>query len=78
MSNDTHPDHDDGLVHSHAWARNDRPPHLAAAARQAEGQAGPDRRRFHHAPRPEFDHDDGLVHDHAWARSERLSAYAAE
>ena len=67
-------DHDDGLVHGHAWARSEQPPHAAAS----HAPHPPERRRFHHTPRAETDHDDGLVHDHAWARSERISAYAAE
>jgi hypothetical protein len=74
MSNDPH---DDGLVHAHGWARDERPPHeRPRAAAGAGSRTAPDAPRHHHVPAP--DHDDGLVHDHAWARSERLSAYAAE
>jgi hypothetical protein len=68
--------HDDGLVHGHAWARDERPPHERARPALHGTRTTPDAPRHHHAPAP--DHDDGLVHDHAWARSERLSAYAAE
>ena len=72
--NELHHDHDDGLVHGHAWARSEQPQHASALHAQHPAE----RRRFHHTPRAETDHDDGLVHDHAWARSERISAYAAE
>jgi hypothetical protein len=66
---DEHNDFDDGLVHSHNWARTERPgaPHGAA---QSAPRRLPDAPRHRHAPRPEHDHDDGLVHGHAWARSE--------
>ena len=50
--------YDDGLVHSHDWARNTPP-----------GGAHGDKPRGAHAPRATHDHDDGLVHDHHWARS---------
>ena len=51
-------DHDDGLVHGHAWAAE--PPRTHAAAGQVL------------VNRPaEPDHDDGLVHGHNWACSER-------
>jgi hypothetical protein len=49
--------YDDGLVHSHEWARNTPPGTHHAAARTAQ------------APRAAHDHDDGLVHDHRWARN---------
>lgn len=68
-------DHDDGLVHSHDWARS---ANAAPAACHPAPAPALERRRFHHTTRPEIDHDDGLVHDHAWARSERMSGYAAE
>jgi hypothetical protein len=48
--------YDDGLVHSHDWARNTPP-----------GANHADSRRS--APRPAADHDEGLVHEHRWARS---------
>jgi hypothetical protein len=44
-------DHDDGLVHGHAWASSTSPG--APAASLHAGQDGT--------------HDDGLVHDHLWA-----------
>ena len=44
---------DDGLVHSHQWARNTPP----------GGKHG-DEARGHAV----HDHDDGLVHEHRWAR----------
>jgi len=50
--------YDDGLVHSHEWARNTPP-----GTHHAEG------RRNAQTARVAADHDDGLVHDHRWARS---------
>ena len=49
-------DHDDGLVHSHAWASAER-------GREAHVNRP--------APEPEPEHDDGLVHSHSWACAER-------
>jgi hypothetical protein len=49
-------DHDDGLVHSHAWASE--PPRPGRAPRTP-------------STRQELEHDDGLVHGHAWACGER-------
>jgi hypothetical protein len=52
-----HHDHDDGLVHSHAWACGDRgrPAHGGAMINRPE----------------EPEHDDGLVHSHGWACRDR-------
>ena len=50
--------YDDGLVHSHDWARNTPP----------GGKPGDKTRTAQHG-RAAHDHDDGLVHDHRWARS---------
>lgn len=52
---------DDGLVHSHGWARS------------APASAGPDAAHYlraisANAIEVEPIHDDGLVHGHAWAR----------
>ena len=53
-----HHDHDDGLVHGHAWATE--PARTPAPAPQVL------------INRPtEPDYDDGLVHGHDWACSER-------
>ena len=49
--------YDDGLVHSHQWARNTPP----------GGTHGEDRGSHTHGHRG-HDHDDGLVHEHRWAR----------
>ena len=64
--------HDDGLVHSHGWAR-EAPPPVGELLRQD--------RHFGrvHAPgvaaamavKQDSDHDDGLVHGHGWACGER-------
>jgi hypothetical protein len=51
----THPDHDDGLVHSHGWACTDR------------GRPGHGPKL---TTRPEPEHDEGLVHSHGWAAAE--------
>lgn len=48
--------YDDGLVHSHGWTAEARPPHERVAPA---------------APPAEPDHDDGLVHSHDWACTER-------
>lgn len=48
--------HDDGLVHSHGWAAETKPPHERTA-------------QIHRPAPPE--HDDGLIHGHAWACGER-------
>ena len=48
---------DDGLVHSHQWARNTPP----------GGKHG-DEVRSHKAGHVGHDHDEGLVHEHRWAR----------
>ncbi len=48
-------DFDDGLVHSHQWARE---PFTRTPRRHVEVEHSHDDR-----------YDDGLVHDHAWARS---------
>jgi hypothetical protein len=66
-------DHDDGLVHSHGWAK-EPPPAIGALLRPAN-----DDRRGVHAPdiaaamatKQDDIHDDGLVHGHAWACGER-------
>jgi hypothetical protein len=77
-----HPEHDDGLVHGHNWARSERSAPAAASHTPRPTDAMIERRRFHHVARSdqpaEIGHDGGLVHDHSWARSERISAYAAE
>jgi hypothetical protein len=57
-------DHDDGLVHSHGWAREPQP--NGTARRQA--QMTP--RHPIHRPQDE-PFDDGLVHSHGWACGER-------
>ena len=49
---------DDGLVHSHQWARNTPP----------GGKHGDDS-RGHKSVHAGHEHDDGLVHEHRWARS---------
>lgn len=53
MDNDRH---DDGLVHSHAWATE--PPRPAQPPPRV-------------VPAPTEDHDDGLVHAHGWASGDR-------
>ncbi len=50
--------YDDGLVHSHQWARNTPP-----GGKHTDERAGAKGSHGSH------DHDDGLVHDHRWARS---------
>ena len=51
----SHDFYDDGLVHSHDWARNTAPGgHHAEGRRQSAGRG--------------HDHDEGLVHEHRWAR----------
>ena len=50
--------YDDGLVHSHQWARN-----TPAGGRHSDEHRG---HKPAHAP---HDHDEGLVHEHRWARS---------
>ncbi len=57
-------DHDDGLVHEHAWASADR-----GAAVHAAPCTQP-------APDAEIGHDEGLVHDHGWSRTGRVGAAA--
>jgi hypothetical protein len=47
--------YDDGLVHSHDWARNTPP----------GGKHGD---RSHSRTTHTHDHDEGLVHEHRWAR----------
>jgi hypothetical protein len=47
-------DFDDGLVHSHHWARE---PFTRTQRRHVEAESLPEDR-----------YDDGLVHDHGWAR----------
>lgn len=47
--------HDDGLVHAHAWATE--PPRPVRQPRVI--------------PAPPEDHDDGIDHAHGWACSER-------
>ncbi len=49
--------YDDGLVHSHDWARNTPP-----GGKHGEKTRATQNSRTH-------DHDEGLVHDHRWARS---------
>jgi hypothetical protein len=48
--------YDDGLVHSHDWARNTPP----------GGKHGD---RTHTRATHGHDHDEGLVHEHRWART---------
>ena len=51
-------DHDDGLVHGHAWASASTPgprQHVMPVKRPVAPQ----------------DRDDGLVHSHGWASAER-------
>jgi hypothetical protein len=50
--------YDDGLVHSHDWARNTPP-----------GGTHGDRSHGQQHGRPPHGHDEGLVHEHRWARS---------
>jgi hypothetical protein len=50
--------YDDGLVHSHQWARNVAP----------GGKPGDDRSGHSTSP-TRYEHDDGLVHEHRWART---------
>ena len=50
--------YDDGLVHSHQWARNTPP-----GGRHGEGSNHGQKSHGSH------DHDDGLVHEHRWARN---------
>lgn len=52
----SHDEHDDGLVHGHAWASDPEP-------------ARPQTRRPTSAV--PSGHDDGLVHGHGWACGER-------
>ncbi len=49
-----HERHDDGLVHSHGWAK-------------IETMFGPLSRSFDNPAAGISRHDDGLVHEHAWA-----------
>jgi len=56
--------HDDGLVHSHGWAR-DTPRHQP----RARGAADVRKAMGAHPAQQEF--DDGLVHSHGWACSDR-------
>ncbi len=58
--------HDDGLVHSHSWAR-EQPRHRPTDGRRVHGDARP----AASATRPGDDHDDGIDHGHAWACSDR-------
>lgn len=56
----SHDNYDDGLVHSHDWAREPpRAPMKRQQVQQAQAQAQP----------AEDFYDDGLVHSHDWARS---------
>jgi hypothetical protein len=52
-----HHDHDDGLVHGHAWASE--PPRPGRTPRRP------------HTTHPDDAFDDGLVHTHGWACGER-------
>ena len=56
-----HERHDDGLVHSHGWARS-------------ETMFGPLSRAFRIGSPTDNLHDDGLVHGHAWASAEKTPA----
>ncbi len=59
--------HDDGLVHSHGWAR-EQPRHRPAAdGRRSHG----DVRGAMNAHPAQQEFDDGLVHTHAWACADR-------
>jgi hypothetical protein len=60
-------DHDDGLVHGHAWAME---PPRATAGVDAAGFR-PDDAVGGGAEEPAASYDDGLVHEHGWACSER-------
>jgi hypothetical protein len=61
-----HHDHDDGLVHGHAWATEPPP----RPARPGTGRRSlPASMGLH--PEEPVHYDDGLVHDHAWACGER-------
>jgi hypothetical protein len=51
--------YDDGLVHSHDWARNTPP----------GGQHGERGRGGHQHSKASHDHEEGLMNDHRWARS---------
>jgi len=63
-------DHDDGLVHSHGWAK-EPPPSVGMLLRSANDDAGggpaPAIAEAMNRKQDEA-HDDGLVHDHGWAR----------
>lgn len=60
MSNDQH---DDGLVHSHGWAK-EPPPSVGELLRPATARVATTRD-------VDADHDDGLVHHHDWACGQR-------
>lgn len=60
-----HHDHDDGLVHGHAWATEPpRPARPGGTPRGIAAAAGAH-------PEETVHYDDGLVHGHGWACSER-------
>jgi hypothetical protein len=58
--------HDDGLVHSHGWAR-EQPRHRPADGRRNHS----DVRGAMNAHPAQQEFDDGLVHGHSWACGER-------
>jgi hypothetical protein len=64
--------HDDGLVHSHDWAREAPPPvgELLRPDRFLGRVHAPDLAAAM-AVKQDSDHDDGLVHSHGWACGER-------
>lgn len=64
-------DHDDGLVHGHAWAAEPPPSARFAATARPAGAAASLAAMGRVIPAREEDHDDGLVHDHGWACRER-------
>ena len=61
----SHDNYDDGLVHSHGWAR--QAPTTFAPAGDPGGLVA--RAMGAHPEEPGF--DDGLVHNHGWASAER-------
>ena len=58
-----HDHHDDGLVHSHGWAK-EPPPSVGELLRPAAARVAT-------TTAADADHDDGLVHHHGWACGQR-------
>ena len=63
--------YDDGLVHSHGWAREAMPEGITRLI--SPSQPPTERTSAAAAPHqgPDDRHDDGLVHNHSWARQPR-------